>query len=202
MRKILFVAVALICVADTVSAQSAQRFSVQGSLLHEDVWGDAFVWPQLQGDMPGGFGAEGQLRYNSGKAISWGGGVQGTRHSWESNDGEATKWNADVFGFFLEPRYVLPVGGSSFAPYLAARLALTRLSVNTSGISGNSIGQTINGGGGVLVRLSSRVNLDLGATYGYTHFGEFGFENSNTAFEAGNGTNLITRVGLAFGIGK
>lgn len=199
MRKILLVAAALTCLSRASAAQSAQAFSIQGSLLHENGWGEAFNWPGVE-SMPGGFGAEAQLRYNSGSAISWGGGLQTTRHTW--TDPEDNKWTLDMIGLFLEPRYVLPVGGSGFAPYLAARLALTRQSVDVVGISGSAIGQTINGGGGVLVRLAPRVNLDLGATYGYTRFGRFSFEGSNTAFPNGSGTNLITRLGLAFGIGK
>jgi opacity protein-like surface antigen len=199
MRKMLLVLGALTSLSQTAVAQSAQTFSVQGSLLHENGWGEAFDWPGVE-DMPGGFGAEAQIRYNPGSAISWGGGFQTTRHTW--NDVDDNEWTLDMIGLFLEPRYVLPVGGSAFAPYLAARLALTRQSVDVAGISGSATGQTINGGGGVLVRLASRVNLDLGATYGYTRFGRFSFEDTNTAFPNGSGTNLITRVGLAVGLGK
>jgi opacity protein-like surface antigen len=199
MRKMLLGVAIMMCLSQVALAQSAQTFSIQGSLLHENGWGEAFNWPGVE-DMPGGFGAEVQFRYNPGKAISWGGGIQTTRHTW--NDLSDNEWTLDMIGLFLEPRYVLPFGGSGFAPYLAARLALTRQSVEVPGISGSATGQTINGGGGVLVRLAPRVNLDLGATYGYTRFGRFSFEGTSTAFPNGNGTNLITRVGLAIGLGK
>jgi opacity protein-like surface antigen len=199
MRKMLLVLAAIASLPHVAAAQSAQTFSVQGSLLHENGWGEAFDWPGTE-DMPGGFGGEVQIRYNPGSAISWGGGLQTTRHSW--NDLQDDEWTLDMIGIFLEPRYVLAVGSSQFAPYLAARLALTRQSIDVAGISGNATGQTINGGGGVLIRLASRVNLDVGATYGYTRFGRFSFDETNTAFPNGSGTNLITRVGLAVGLGK
>jgi hypothetical protein len=196
------VAVTLLCVPRTGRTQSAQTFSVQGSFLHESGWGEAFDWPRAvqSENMPGGFGAEVQVRYNSGRAVSFGGGLQTTRHTWTGP--QDNEWTLDMIGLFLEPRYVLPLGGSTLAPYFAARLALTRQSVGVTGRTGSAIGQTINGGGGVLVRLAPRLNLDVGATFGYTRFGKFSFSDSGFDFPNGSGTNLITRVGLAVGIGR
>jgi hypothetical protein len=205
---------ALACLSQMGAAQTAQKFAVQGSVLHEDGRGEAFNWVgDSLNHVPGGFGAEAQLRYTA-SAVSWGAGIQMTRHSWieqfggskSCTNGECSgpnfDWKLDMIGVFLEPRYVLPVSSATFGPYLAARLALTRQTVNVSDVTGHATGETVNGGGGVLVRLAPRVNLDLGATYGYTHLGDFSFENSpNDKSPNGNGTNLITRVGLAFGLG-
>ena len=69
---------------------------------------------------------------------------------------------------------------------------------------GKPKGPTVNGGGGVLVRLHSRVNLDLGATFGYTRFKSVSVTiPGEGVFSAdfGNGTNLVVRLGLAIGIG-
>jgi hypothetical protein len=70
-------------------------------------------------------------------------------------------------------------------------------------------GPTINGGGGILVRLGSRANLDLGVTFGYTKFDDIRLriiDDSGTlltdqTFEVGSGTNAVFRLGLAFGLG-
>jgi hypothetical protein len=55
-----------------------------------------------------------------------------------------------------------------------------------------SNGGTVNLGGGVLARLTSRANLDFGATYGYTRF---------SGGIAGSGSDLVLRAGLAIGLG-
>jgi hypothetical protein len=196
----LFIGAVLIC-ADVAAGQSAQRFSVQGSALSENVYGDAFQWTE-NGKLPAGFGGELQLRVNTASPFSIGAGVQGTWHSWDDDEGD--QWKLRMVGAFLEPRYILP-GGNSVVPYLSARLALTslKLEIPCCEISGDATGKTINGGGGFLIKLTSRLNLDVGATFGYTSFGDFEFNNSpGTGFATGSGTNLIGRVGLAFGLGN
>lgn len=183
-------------------AQSAQKVSVQMSAIREDGRGEAFNWVgDNNTNVAGGYGGEAQLRYNGGSAISWGAGLQFARHHWTDRLTCCGNFDAklDMIGAFLEPRFVVPVSSTTFAPYLAARLALTRENMNYAGFTGHAIGQTINGGGGVLTRLSPRMNLDLGATYGWTHFGKF--STGGDKIPNGNGTNLITRVGLAFGLG-
>ena len=61
------------------------------------------------------------------------------------------------------------------------------------------LGYTINGGGGVLVVLSDRVNLDVGATLGYRKLGNVRF--MGVPVDMGSGVNGIARVGLAIGLG-
>lgn len=193
----LFISAMSIATAD-VAAQSAQVFSLQGSALYENVQGDAFQW-RLDESLPAGYGAEAQVRYTGG-AFSWGGGLQGTTHDW--NDSQNNRWNLRTLGVFLEPRYVLPAT-SRLGPYLSARLALTALRLKFSDTDiGDAKGQTINGGGGVLVAVSPRINLDFGASFGYTDFGEFTQDNAPTGLSTGSGTNLILRAGLAIGVGK
>jgi hypothetical protein len=70
-----------------------------------------------------------------------------------------------------------------------------------------SSGTQLNIGGGVLVRLSRSVNLDLGLTLGRIHFGEvevtipgFGSEVIDTG-SSGDGQNAVLRVGVAIGLG-
>lgn len=189
---------AMFIVTPNVAAQSAQPFSLQASALYENVQGDAFQW-RLNESLPAGYGAEAQVRYTRG-ALSWGGGLQGTTHDWE--DSQSNEWNLRVLGVFLEPRYVLPAT-ARLGPYLSARLALSALKLKIGNADiGDATGQTVNAGGGVLVAVTPRMNLDFGASFGYTSFGEFTQNNAPTGLTTGSGTNLILRAGLAIGLGK
>lgn len=183
-------------------AQTAQRVSIQASGLFAGLFGSAFD------EIKSGFGGEAQIRFTPG-AWSIGGGVQYTIHK-TSGDAESVIPKVKLAGIFVEPRYVIDAGSQSFAPYLSARLAVSQMSFTLAdqfqGLGINidkPTGPTINGGGGVLVRLSNRANLDVGATFGYTRFKDIvisGGGQSETV-QVGSGTNLVFRVGLAFGIG-
>jgi hypothetical protein len=63
----------------------------------------------------------------------------------------------------------------------------------------------VNSGGGLLYRVGPRLNLDLGATFGYNRLGSgtLKSEASGTAvpFESSSGSNLVVRFGFAVGIG-
>jgi hypothetical protein len=203
-------ALALAAVAHTASAQTSQKISIQGSGLFAQLYGKAFD------DIKDGIGGELQLRYTPGK-WSFGGGIQHTIH-------DVAEGVSDVFdkvkltGVFIEPRYVIDVGSSSYAPYLSGRFALSKMKfelqddVLPPGFSSDlsePTGPTINGGGGVLIRLGNRANLDLGVTFGYTKFknirlqinDDSGVNVLDETFEVGSGTNAVFRLGLAFGLG-
>ena len=99
----------------------------------------------------------------------------------------------------MEPRYVIDTGSDRVVPYLAARLATSEIFVEEGRSSSTATGYTINGGGGLLVRLGSAMNLDLGVTLGWKDLGEATI--ANTLFDMGTGSNLIVRAGLAIGFG-
>jgi hypothetical protein len=174
----LFTVTALIAAASTpVAAQSAQALSFQASALYIGFGGDAYS------EMSTGVGGEGQFRYTSG-AMSLGLGYQYTRHTMEGEEGHMSN-----SGVFIEPRYVFSTSSPSLAPYVSARFGLLHM----SGImEDTSNGGTVNFGGGILARLTSRANLDFGATYGYTRF---------SGAIAGTGSDLVLRAGLALGLG-
>lgn len=197
--------------------QSAQPLSIQLSGLIASLSGQAYD------GIKAGPGFEAQLRYTP-SAFSIGGGFQFTSHTLPGfDDGTGTSLSTTsirLYGAFLEPRYVLPVSSNSFAPYLSARLSYLRYTgsgdwrftdgSNNGSFSGSTGGLTMNGGGGLLIHLSPRVNLDMGATYGYTSFGNFSWtltENSGgqtipgDGGPAGSGSNIVVRIGLAMGLG-
>jgi hypothetical protein len=176
-----------------LQAQSAQRFSLQGSGLLLNLIGDSFEGTDM------GYGFEAQVRYTP-SAWSLGVGFQYTSHGVEGIDDRAT-----LIGGFFEPRYVFSTSSSSLFPYLSGRFyAVQYSSENTAAeVRTTSTGLAANGGGGVLIRLGGRMNADLGATFGYFSFGEFTFENLDTGIEGtgegNNGSNLVARLGLTFG---
>lgn len=193
-RRLVLIAVILVALPGSLHAQSAQRLSVQGSGLFINLFGDAF--PSAEA----GYGFEGQVRYTPG-AFSFGAGVQYTSHSIEGADHKAT-----LVGGFFEPRYVFSTSSSALFPYLSGRFYLVRLRAENSAaqIRTTATGLAANGGGGVLVRMTSRLNLDLGATFGYSRFSNFEFENLATGVVgtsdiSNTGSNLVLRTGFNFG---
>ncbi len=63
----------------------------------------------------------------------------------------------------------------------------------------------MNGRGGVLVRLSPKVNLDLGATFGLIKFSDVkvdipGEGSVSVEGSSGDGSNLVIRVGVGIGL--
>ena len=181
--------------SSSAGAQSLQKYSIQVSGLYASLFGDAYS------GVSGGVGAEGQLRVNTTTGWSFGAGVQYTTHSLE---GVTEKMS--LLGPFFEPRYAFVLGKrEDIFPYLSGRFSILQQRLSVSGVTGTTSGTTLNGGGGVLVPLGTRVNLDAGATYGYTTFGEITLtDKSNgqslTTGKGGSGSNIVVRVGLAIGL--
>lgn len=179
----------------SAAAQTSQRFSAQASALFVTLSGDAYE------SLKNGPGVEGQLRFNPG-ALSIGGGVQFSKHDIDNTgfedqiDGSIKLWGA-----FIEPRYVIATQSTRLAPYVSARLAYLRQSVDVDGVDAHANGYQMNGGGGILMRLAGNVNLDLGATFGYIDFSEAKVSGTTTA-DPDSGTNWVFRAGLAFGLGR
>ncbi|MEP7344055.1 MAG: hypothetical protein ABI877_02250, partial [Gemmatimonadaceae bacterium] len=181
-------------VARQAEAQSNQRLSMQLSGIAAGLQGRAYAY------LAPGVGGEAQLRYTIG-ALSFGAGLQYTRHN--SALAGAT-FPIAISGPFLEPRYVLPTTLRDIGPYVSTRFSLLKQHYSLGGYEGSATGATLNGGGGALVRLTPRVNLDVGATFGFTAFRRLTIDNTEThkrtPLPAGSGTNVVVRIGLAFGL--
>ena len=181
----------------SASAQSAQKWSVQASALTVIPSGSAYEGTSS------GFGGEAQVRFTP-SAFSIGLGYQASRHSLDIGTGQSE--NLLLSGAFLEPRYVIDIHSSKAAPYISARLAVLTQSLTVSQYDLSSTGTQLNGGGGVLVRVTPRVNLDFGLTFGSIHFEDVkvksGSQTLTVAGSSGNGSNLVLRVGAAVGLGK
>jgi hypothetical protein len=177
-----------------LEAQSAQPFSLQVSGLVSGVLKDVFIGLQH------GVGAEAQLRYTPG-ALSVGAGLQFTIHELE----ERTD-NARFYGGFIEPRYRIHAGSNVVAPYVSARFAVLKIDFSGGELSLSSTFLELNGGGGILVRLGPRINLDVGTTLGYNHLGRgelisrVGQREIREPVTPRSGSNLVAHLGLAIGL--
>lgn len=212
MRRTVSVFSALVSItvgAPALCAQTAQAISVQLSGLYEGLTGDAFD------DVRPGFGFEAQLRYTRG-AWSVGLGYQQVRHDYRycalpTSTGACL---ADIAGdirgsgVFFEPRYVFDAGSDVYAPYMSGRFSVVKQnSVGDPLYDFSVTGSSANAGGGVLFRLTPRVNFDLGGTVGYTRFSRYRAEDRQTgavlsgSTGGASGSNFVLRAGVAIGIG-
>lgn len=205
MRTPALLACAITLVATTASrveSQSAQRWSLQFSGLSVGAQGEAYE------GLSRGNGFEAQVRLTP-SVWSFGAGLQFSSHS---IDFDGTPEDVTLTGIFIEPRRVIDVGSSSFAPYVSGRLSFLQQAIDLdvgggTTVSASASGAQINGGGGVLFRLSPRVNLDVGATYGLINFSDVevsasGLGTVTVEGSSGTGRNLVLRLGLAIGLGR
>lgn len=200
-RSLVACAVATLCfaAATDASAQSAQKYSIQASGLLVGVSGDAYE------GMNAGPGFELQFRYTP-SVWSFGLGYQYSSHGLDENS--LTDNSVSLSGAFFEPRRTFDVGSSTYAPYASGRLAILResLDIEDGGTTLNATasGVQVNVGGGVLFRLTPRVNLDLGATFGVINFGDLELSmpgaGSVVVGDGGSGSNMVFRVGAAIGL--
>jgi hypothetical protein len=175
-----------------LEAQSAQAFSLQASGLFIGVFSGLLAGQQ------NGVGGEAQLRYTPG-ALSVGAGFQFTIHGLDDRMD-----NAQLYGGFLEPRYRIHAGSNVVAPYVSARFSLLKIGFTGGDLSLSSTVIQLNGGGGLLTRLSSRLNLDVGATFGYNRLGSGTLTSRSSGItspvESSSGSNVVFRLGLAIGL--
>lgn len=143
----------------------------------------------------GGLGLEAQARHNFPNYWSVGGGLQYSRHNFSEN--LTLDQPLSLVGAFIEPRRVIPTSSSKVAPYASGRLAILRQGTEVLGNNVSATGVQLNVGGGVLVAMNPKTNLDLGLTLGRVQFGEY-----STGVDAGSGTNIVLRVGISRGVGK
>lgn len=176
-----------------LEAQSAQAISLQASGLYNGVFGSVF-----QG-LQDGYGGEAQIRYTP-SAFSIGGGFQYTIHHIQNRTEDAK-----LYGGFVEPRYRIHTGSNVLAPYVSARFSLLKVGFTGGDLSITSNFIQLNGGGGILYRLGPRINLDVGATYGYDRLGGGTLKRkasgTSSEFTSSSGSNVVFRLGFAVGIG-
>ena len=195
--------------AQPAVAQSAQKWSLQGSLFSSTLIGDNPIYQNVE---PGA-GFEVQVRWNP-SLFSLGAGFQWTTHTQNLFDSEPNVIddpNTTLNGFFVEPRYVILVGSNTIAPYVSGRVSFLRQTTTAqfrtndgpATLNATAEGINLNAGGGLMFRLGSRLNLDVGATYGHSSFGDFVVEVEGQELDragSSTGQNLAVRLGLVLGL--
>ncbi len=177
--------VTLAALSSRGEAQSAQPWSIQGSVMLAN--------QEVNGSAIGGVGFEGQLRYSP-SAWSFGVGYQTSTH-------DRSPESLTLSGVFFEPRYAVDVGSDRFAPYVAGRVALlterSRLKVGTTVADFSSSGTAFGAGAGLLTRLSSSVNLDVGAALVSQSFADAKNTLGTARFKSFLG--YVAKVGISVG---
>lgn len=173
------------------TAQSAQPWSIQPSFLAAS--------QDLNDGLVSGVGFEGQLRYTP--RSLWSGGI-GVRYSTHASGEE----QIDITGIFFEPRYTIDIGSDRAAPYVAGRVAFLMQSADLLDPDGgglfsvSSSGFGVGGGVGLLVRLTSRVNVDAGAALVNQGFGDA--EEGNRTVEFDRFFGYVAKIGISIGFGE
>ena len=169
-------------------AQSAQKYAFQAAALTTTiVVGDGSA-------ATSGYGIEPQLRFNRLYAterygLSLGLGLQYTAHTSGPDE-------LQLSGVFVEPRFVPVIGSSRIFPYLSGRLALMR---QTNNFGSASTGTAFGAGAGLVVRLSTRVNLDAGAQLLRQQFGDFTFNDDGSTGVFNPFTSYAAKLGVNIG---
>jgi hypothetical protein len=176
------VAVAVLLIPTGVRAQTAQRWSIQLSALGAELTNVS------NEELRFGGGVELQARFNP-SALSIGFGIQSTRHTL-TNPLLGRERTVTYTGGFVEPRLILGTLGDLVAFYASARFMSLRATTEVAGVETKVEGAALAGGGGILVRITSRLNAEVGATAGKEYY------NRNSD----GGTTLVTRLGLAYGL--
>lgn len=189
MQRLRFVA-AILSICPLVL--EAQSFSFSGGGLYATLSGSDFQGTNA------GMGPEVQFRYHAASGFSIGGGVQYTSH-----DVDGISENYGITGFFVEPRYAFQAQSSSIQPYLGARLAFLNQKLEVTGFgkftgSGTALGAS----GGLLVRLSSAAQLDIGVTWATVSFGDAELDGTTIPDSDASGSALALRAGVVFQFGK
>ncbi|MEO7964956.1 MAG: hypothetical protein ABIT38_13720 [Gemmatimonadaceae bacterium] len=190
-------ATALLVSPSIAIAQTRQPVSIQGSPVYVAVGGGSYH------GMKGGPGGEVQIRLTP-NAWSFGLGLQSTSHNVAD---EILYGNATLRGLFFEPRYVFSMASTRLFPYASGRAVFIRQSTSTLGIESHAYGSQMNVGGGVLVRIASNVNLDLGSTFGWINLGKPTIDRNPDNVELvdsfrTSGQDVLLRLGVAVGLGR
>jgi opacity protein-like surface antigen len=182
-RSLLWAGLALAAITGVSSAQSVQRWSIQGS--------GALVFPTAEEtdfENETRLGWEAQVRYTFSRFSIGGGYQRSTVYRFATGD-----FSAAVSVLFLEPRYVA-VAGSSAALYLAGRVGASQLVCSPAD---DCVEQewdvALGGGAGVLIRLSNRVAIDVGSQYFSTRYDIAAGEKRRAGY-------VLARLGLSIGL--
>ncbi len=176
-----------------VGAVAAPPAAAQASL------GIAGLYASLGGsDFDGigsGIGGEASVWFPAGTSFMIGGGAHYTSHGIDGIDE-----NLSVLAIFVEPRYRFQTGGK-VKPYIAGRAAWARNSASSGGVDISATGFYFGGGGGLMVPVGAKLDLDFEVLFNSVSFGDVDVDGTSQSGTDASGTALVARVGLLFRLG-
>ena len=174
------------------AALAGQRVSLGGSLAYATLDGSDYV------GINAGLGFDAQVRYHFSRNLSIGGGGQYTSHGVE---GQADDFH--VRGFFADARYAFtPASTPKVMPYLGIRFAATHWNISFAGSEGSASGTAFGPVGGLLVRIGTSTQLDIGLAFLSLHFGDGKLDGVTQPNTGTSGSTLAVRFGFLVGLGK
>ena len=149
------------------------------------------------GRTDGAIGSSGAIeafgRYGFSTTFVLRGGILLSRRSIEIVD-----YPYQLFGAYLEPRYVAQSLSPVWAPFVAGQLGLARESVGRSSMSLSAIGTWLGGGGGAMFRVGPQLATEIGVLVGTATFGDYTFRGDRAWYyclnELETGSTLPTSV--------
>jgi hypothetical protein len=178
---------AVCCALGTASAAAQASLGVAG--LMASLGGDDFE------GVDNGFGGEASVWFPAGTSFTIGGGAHYTSHGIEGIDE-----NLSVLGIFAEPRYRFQAGGK-VKPYVAGRVGWVRESISSGGVDANASGFYFGGGGGLMVPVGAKLDLDFEVLFNSVSFGDIEVDGTSQPDTDSSGTALVARVALMFRLG-
>ncbi|UCF18170.1 MAG: outer membrane beta-barrel protein [Gemmatimonadota bacterium] len=197
-----------------VQAAPAQEVALPGVAVAGTI-GALSVSPEFD-SREWGISYEGAIRYTWPSGFQLQAGVSYSLVDPEEVQGipvpSSIKEKREVLNVFVDPRLVLNMGESSFAPYVGARVGYLHHSYNLPGsVSPPVLPATINGSGwiiagniGLLVRLSHSLAVEVNGQFGVAPLGDIKVDDGNVEDTiADSGTSTFTgaiRAGLSYTI--
>jgi len=112
--------------------------------------------------------------------------------------GEPVDYPYELFGGYVEPRYVVGGSGSTWAPFVGAQIGIVREHVSRASMSLSATGTTMAAGGGVQFRVWPQFGTELGVLVGIARFGSYTFRGERAWYQCLNtlapGTGLPESV--------
>lgn len=191
MRTVSGTAAVLAALVLVPSALLAQKIGLEAAGIYATLSGDDF-----QG-VDAGMGLDAQIRFNVAPRISIGAGVQRTSHG---ND--VVPENFGVLGIFAEPRLTFSMPASPLTPFIGARVALMKSSIESGGTEVKQSGYLVGGTGGIMFRAGPMVNIVAAVVFGSLSFGDQEVNGTEQPGTDTGGTSLALRAGVNINLGR
>ena len=158
--------------------------------------GIAFAYDGLgnaDGVIPSSLAIEAFGRYGFTPALVLRGGILFSRRRVET-----VNYPYQLFGTYVEPRYVAQSLSPVWAPFVAGQAGLARETVGSGTMTLKAHGTWVGGGGGVAFRLGPQLSAEIGALGGTARFGDYTFRGERAWYQCLNtlepGTTLPASV--------